>query len=221
MNGLCLFDCDGTLVDSAHTIVAAMDRAFTACDLAGPPGAAVRAVIGLPLRGAIARLLADGEADRIEPIARAYSAAFRELTRHHASAEPLYPGVEETLALLSGRGWWLGVATGKSRRGAFATLGTHGLLERFATVQTADDGAGKPAPEMVLNAMRETGAPRERTVMIGDSVYDMAMARRARVRALGVAWGYNGAGELRSAGAEVVIEAFADIPGVLAGWFGA
>jgi phosphoglycolate phosphatase len=219
MSTLCLFDCDGTLVDSAHTIVAAMEQAFTHCDLAVPTADAVRAVIGLPLRTAIAALLAEGEDHRLDPLAAAYSAAFGELTRQRVHAEPLYPGVEATLAALAGRGWLLGVATGKSRRGALATLAAHGLLDRFVIVQTADDGAGKPAPDMVLNALRETGARRDRTVMIGDSIYDMAMARNAAVRAVGVSWGYNAPHQLQSAGAEVVVHGFDEILTVLDGWF--
>lgn len=219
MSVLCLFDCDGTLVDSTHTIVAAMEAAFERCDLAAPSPEAVRGVIGLPLRAAIAGLLENGDSRRIEPLAAAYSLAWSELTRRGPHAEPLYPGAVETLAALAERGWLLGVATGKSRRGALATLGAHGLLDRFVTVQTADDGAGKPAPDMVLNAIRETGAGRERTVVIGDSVFDMAMARSAAVRAIGVSWGCNGSQQLRGAGADVVVHAFDDIPAILDGWF--
>jgi phosphoglycolate phosphatase len=219
MSVLCLFDCDGTLVDSAHTIVAAMTRAFADCGLAAPDAEAVRGVIGLPLRGAIAALLVNGEEWRLEPLAVAYKSAFADLARHRSHAEPLYPGVEAALSALAERGWLLGVATGKSRRGALATLGSHGLLDRFVTVQTADDGSGKPAPDMVLNAMRETGVDRRRTVMIGDSIYDMAMARNADVRALGVSWGYNGVQQLRGAGAELIVHGFDEVVVALDEWF--
>lgn len=221
MKGLCLFDCDGTLVDSAHTIVAAMTRAFAACQLAAPEPAAVRSVIGLPLRTAIARLLPEGRDVPLQPLAAAYSAAFVELTRGGTHAEPLYPGVVETLAVLAARGWLLGMATGKSRRGALATLAVHGLKGHFVTVQTADDGAGKPAPDLVLNALRETGARRERTVVIGDTVFDMGMARNADVRGIGVGWGYHPAAALRHAGAEEILERFDQLPPLLSGWFGA
>ncbi len=221
MSVLCLFDCDGTLVDSAHTIVTAMARAFTDCGLAAPGAEAVRGVIGLPLHGAIAALLVEDTGQPVEPLAIAYKNAFADLARHRPHAEPLYPGAEAALSALADRGWLLGVATGKSRRGALATLGAHGLLERFVTVQTADDGSGKPAPDMVLNAMREAGVDRRRTVMIGDSTYDMAMARNASVRALGVSWGYGGVQQLHGAGAELIVHGFDEVVIALDGWFGA
>ena len=83
----------------------------------------------------------------------------------------------------------IGIATGKSRRGLVATLEELGWLDRFVVLRTADDGPGKPAPDMVLSAMTETGVRPEETVMIGDTTFDIAMARAARVRAVGVGWG--------------------------------
>jgi phosphoglycolate phosphatase len=218
MINLCLFDCDGTLVDSAHTIVAAMECGFASVGLPAPPAWAVRGVIGLPLRTAIAHLLDNENREHGEAVAAAYKAVWGDLTRGGAHAEPLYPGVEGVLTRLAEHGWLLGVATGKSRRGALTTLGAHGLTERFVTIQTADDGAGKPAPDLILNALRETGAKRHRTVMIGDSVYDMAMARNAHVRALGVGWGYSSPKQLRDAGAELVVDDAEAILAVLEEW---
>jgi phosphoglycolate phosphatase len=218
MMKLCLFDCDGTLVDSAHTIVAAMECGFASVGLTAPPARAVRGVIGLPLRTAIAHLLDDEDRDREEAIAAAYKAVWGDLTRGGANAEPLYPGIDEVLTRLAEHGWVLGIATGKSRRGALTTLAAHGLTERFVTIQTADDGAGKPAPDLIVNALRETGAERQRTVMIGDSVYDMAMARNAHVRALGVGWGYSSPQHLRDAGAELVVDDAEAILAVLEKW---
>jgi chaperone required for assembly of F1-ATPase len=103
--------------------------------------------------------------------AHARGTGFREL---------LYPGVEETLRTLAGRdGIVLGIATGKSRRGVAHVLARHGWVGLFATVQTADDAPSKPHPGMLERAMRETGAAPDSTLMVGDSSYDMAMARAA------------------------------------------
>ncbi|MGF1641724.1 MAG: HAD-IA family hydrolase [Rhodospirillales bacterium] len=209
---LCVFDCDGTLVDSQHGIVAGMTAAFAAHGLAEPAAAAVRRVVGLPLADAVARLLGDADDGRAPAIADSYRTAFADLRRRGGLEEPLYPGVLEGLAAIEAAGWLLGMATGKSHRGAIATLAGHGLERRFATVQTPDVALGKPAPDMMLRAMAETGAAPEATVMIGDTSFDMAMAVAAGTFAVGVAWGYHDAAELRAAGADLVVEAFAELP---------
>jgi phosphoglycolate phosphatase len=119
--------------------------------------------------------------------------------------EALYPGIVGCIDSLERRGWLLGVATGKSTRGLTATLNTHGLLHRFCTLQTADVALGKPNPDMLLRAMSETGCEPSSTVMIGDTTFDMEMARNAGTRAVGVGWGYHDVADLRSAGAEIVV----------------
>ncbi len=209
---LCVFDCDGTLVDGLASISACMDEAFATCGLAVPPADAVKRVIGLSLADAILRLLPAGDRALAARLAAAYTLAFGDRRRRGAVEDPLYPGVLAALDNLDAAGWLLGIATGKSSAGAQATLAGHGLGSRFVTLQTADVAAAKPAPEMLLRAMAETGARPEGTVMVGDTCYDMEMARSARVGAIGVAWGYHDAGELEAAGADVVVSSFAEIP---------
>ena len=72
----------------------------------------------------------------------------------------------------------------------------HGLRDRFHTLQTADLCRSKPDPEMVLRAMAETGMEAAATVVIGDTSFDMEMARSAGATAIGVAWGYHETAEL-------------------------
>ena len=106
----------------------------------------------------------------------------------------------------------LGVATGKSSRGLKSTLYTHDLQHQFDTLQTADLSNGKPDPEMLLKAISETGVEKERTVMIGDTSYDMEMARNAGTKAVGVTWGYHNIEELLDAGADCTVSTFSQIP---------
>ena len=209
---LCVFDCDGTLVDSQHSIVACMAAAFAAHGLAEPTSEAVRRVVGLPLQVAVAALLSDDDEPRCERIAESYRETFADLRRRGGLTEPLYPGVLEGLAAIERAGWLLGMATGKSHRGALATLAGHGLHQRFVTLQTPDNAVGKPAPDMMLRAMAETGAEPDATVMIGDTSYDILMARSAGTLAVGVAWGYHDEDELWSSGAHLVVHSFADLP---------
>ncbi|MBK8907589.1 MAG: HAD-IA family hydrolase [Rhodospirillales bacterium] len=208
---LCVFDCDGTLVDGQAPIVAAMAAAFAAHGHPPPAAAAVRRVVGLSLVEAIARLLPEGDAAAWGALARAYSDAFAESRRIGAVAEPLYPGALACLEALEDGGWVLGLATGKSRRGALATLARHQLVSRFVTVQTADVALGKPSPDMVLRAMDDAGAAPSATVMVGDTTYDMMMACSAGALAVGVTWGYHGIEELTASGAHALVDRFDDV----------
>ncbi len=214
---LCVFDCDGTLVDSQHSIVACMTAAFAADGLAEPTPEAVKRVVGLPLQVAVAALLSDDDEQRCERIAESYRDTFAGLRRQGGLSEPLYPGVLEGLAAIERAGWLLGMATGKSQRGALATLAGHGLDQRFVTLQTPDVAVGKPAPDMMLRAMAETGAQPVTSVMIGDTSYDILMARSAGALAVGVAWGYHDEDELWSSGAHAVVHSFAALPAVVDG----
>jgi len=213
---LCLLDCDGTLVDSQSAIVSSMAKAFSAHGCPEPDAEAVRRVVGLPLRAAIAQLLPESEAAASGPIAESYSAAFAGLRRDGAVNEPLYPGAREALAALDADGWLLGIATGKSHRGLVATLAGHGLESRFVTLQTSDRAAGKPNPDMVLCALAETGADAASTVVVGDTTFDMMMARNAGALAVGVTWGYHRADELRASGAHAIVSSFEDVAPTLA-----
>ena len=121
--------------------------------------------------------------------------------------EPFFPGVRETVEALAGdERVLLGVATGKSRRGLDLLLQREGLAYAFATLQTADDAPSKPHPGMLQRAMSETGMRPADTIMIGDTSYDMLMARNAGAVPIGVAWGYHTAQELTEAGALAVAE---------------
>ena len=208
---LAVFDCDGTLVDSQHSIVAAMATAFEAHGYARPRPDDVRRIVGLLLVDGIARLLPDAGRDAHVALTQSYKDAFFALRQAGDVHELLYPGAVECLDSLEDGGWLLGVATGKARRGVVASLGPHGLFERFVTVQTSDNPPGKPHPEMLFRAMAEAGTEARDTVMVGDTTYDISMARNAGTMALGVAWGYHETDELRAAGAHMIVDAFGDV----------
>ncbi len=212
---LAVFDVDGTLVDSQHSIVAAMQAAFAAHGEGEPKPQEVRGVVGLPLMDSVARLLPGAGVAVHDRITGAYRDAYGDLRRLGEVQEPLFPGASECLQALEDLGWLLGVATGKSRRGLIWTLERHGLVKRFATLQSSDMAKGKPHPEMLLRAISETGAEARTTAMIGDTSFDMEMARNAGTLAIGVAWGYHDSNELRDSGAHVIVESFADLPGAL------
>jgi phosphoglycolate phosphatase len=215
---LVVFDCDGTLVDSQNGIVASMTGAFESLGLATPERGRILSIVGLSLHEAMARLADPGDAAAIPELVRRYKAGFSALRADAGHAEPLYDGVPEAIERLAMRDEvLLGIATGKSQRGVARLLERHGLAGRFATIQTADDAPSKPHPAMLLQAMRATGARPEATVMIGDTTFDMEMARNARAHGVGVDWGYHPGAALRTAGAGSVLGHMAELDRVLDG----
>ncbi|MCW3836430.1 HAD-IA family hydrolase [Sphingomonas canadensis] len=205
MTRLAVFDCDGTLVDSQANICRAMESCFAAHRMEPPDRAAIRGIVGLSLVPAIARLLPDADAALHAAMAEEYKRAFFAMRSNNAlDPEPLFDGVAAAIDALEGAGWLLGVATGKSDRGLAAVLEHHGIRHRFVTLQTADRHPSKPHPSMLEAAIAEAGSAADRCAMIGDTSFDMAMARAAGAHAIGVAWGYHSPGELADAGAHRV-----------------
>ena len=218
---LVLFDCDGTLVDSQHMIVATMTEAFAKIGCAPPDPAGVLSIIGLSLPEAIGRLNADLDDVTVGRVAEAYRDTYQTMKFRLAETAPLYPGVLDALRVLAGRDdVLLGVVTGKSRRGLDAILETHGLTGLFAVLRTADDGPSKPHPFMVVDAVAALGGDASQTVVVGDTGYDMLMARAAGAFALGVTWGYNHRDELIQAGAQVLADSFTEVPALAMGLLG-
>lgn len=207
---LAVFDCDGTLVDSLAAIHASVAAAARSIGRDEPSSDTVQQVVGLALDAALGRLF--GEEADLDAARVAYVGAYRSILADPSRQEPLYDGALAALDTLETRGVLLAVATGKGRRGLEAVLDRHGLRDRFVTLKTSDDGPGKPSPEILYQAMAEAGAQPAGTVMIGDTTYDMLMARNAGVRAVGVTWGYHASEALVDAGAEGLAKRFEDIP---------
>ncbi len=213
---LIIFDVDGTLIDSAHLILTAQERTAHAHGLVHPGPAAGRAIVGLSLQTALAELFGP-EADTAA-MSETYKTIFQSLRGTPGFDEPMFDGTEQVLAALSAwQGTSLGVATGKTRRGLDRIVARHGWHDLFDTVQTADDAPSKPDPTMIRQAMAETGSSAARTVMIGDSVHDMRMARAAGVVAIGVAWGFQSADDLVAAGADMIARDMCELPDLIAG----
>ena len=213
MNRLAIFDCDGTLVDSQANICRAMEDSFARAGLAAPCRDAARRVVGLSLVEAMQAMLPEAEPDLHLALAEDYKRAFQRLRGQGLVEEPLYDGIAELIDELDEGGWLLGVATGKSDRGLQLCLDRHGLRRRFVTLQTADRHPSKPHPSMIEQAMADAGAAPATTLMIGDTSYDMAMARAAGATAVGVAWGYHERQELLDAGADYIAAHPAEIAG--------
>jgi phosphoglycolate phosphatase len=208
---LAVFDCDGTLVDGQAPICEAMELTFEAFALTPPSRGAIRRAVGLSLPQAIRQLLPASNAEQQQAMAEVYKQSFRTAREQGRVAQPLFPGVGDTLRALQAQGWTLGVATGMSDRGLSFCLAANGITDLFVTLQTADRHPSKPNPAMLQHALFEAGADATQAVMIGDTAYDMQMAASAHVRGIGVDWGYHHPRELIAAGAEVVVESPAQL----------
>lgn len=204
---LVVFDVDGTLVDSQNHIVGAMVAAFAAVGLRAPDRSAILSIVGLSLPQAVWRLAPHLSDQARAAIVMAYRDHFAQ--GQACQLSPLFAGVREVLDTLAARDdILLGIATGKSRRGLDRLLDAHDLRGYFVTAQVADDHPSKPHPSMLRAALTETGMDLHAAVMVGDTTYDVEMARNAGIPAIGVAWGYHPAGALREAGASDVADDF-------------
>ncbi len=206
---LVVFDMDGTLIDSQAIIIAAMRRGFERMGLAPPEDHDTLSIVGLSLREAMIRLAPRSPEPEIAALADGYKQSFIELRRENGAeaASPLYPGAREALTRLSREtGTMMGVATGKAMRGLRHALEAHDLGGFFQTLQTADGHPSKPHPSMLTTAMRDAGTVRG--AMVGDTEFDIHMAKNAGLAAIGVSWGYHPVERLREAGADIVIDHF-------------
>lgn len=212
---LLIFDWDGTLVDSIGRIVEAMHRA---ADTAGVPrcsDVAVRGIIGLELGVAIRTLYPElDEPLRIETILRAYSEQYLAL---ETEPSPLFVGVEESLEVFREQGYRLAVATGKGRNGLNRVLADKGWLDYFDITRCADETASKPDPLMLHEILAHCRVQPEQALMVGDSTFDLLMARNAGMDAVAVGFGAQPLSVLRECAPCLAINEFNELRAWLQG----
>lgn len=212
---LIMFDMDGTLIDTQGLISEHMASTFRDAGLPPPDLAQSRRVIGLSLPLALGRLARSDDPDLIQRLVDSYKSHYRGSLVTDASREALFPGALAALERLRQRpDTQLGIATGKGLSGVERILALHGLSAFFATLQTPDHNPSKPHPGILLSAMAATGEAASQTVMIGDTTFDLEMGRAAKVRTIGVTWGYHEPAELKPF-ADVMIDRYEDLDAAL------
>ena len=210
---LLIFDWDGTLADSAALIVNNMQEAIRVLDLPPRSDQSIRELIGLGLADGMQRLFPELAVDEVLRLLGEFRRRAPASLAHEA---PLFPGALEALEELQQQGYLLAVATGKSRPGLDRSFrAMPGLKSMFITTRCADETADKPDPLMLREILRETGLAAEQALMIGDTDYDVSMARALNMPALGVDCGVHEAGRLLRAGAAAVLGDVGAVPGWL------
>ncbi|MBF0339524.1 MAG: HAD-IA family hydrolase [Magnetococcales bacterium] len=209
---LVIFDCDGTLVDSLDAIARSANLALVEVGHSeGLPRERIAEVVGLSLHEAMAVLMPDTPDALRDRAVAAYKHHYARLADGNAFQTPLFPGVRETLTALRARGITLAVATGKSRRGLERTLLEHDLQEFFAAFMTSDQAPSKPHPAMIEKILDATGCLSGRTLMVGDTVFDLEMGHNAGVRTAAVTFGCHGRERLAQARPEFWLERLPDL----------
>ncbi|HYD97631.1 MAG TPA: HAD-IA family hydrolase [Noviherbaspirillum sp.] len=191
---LIVFDWDGTLMDSTSTIVTCIQAAARDLGLPVPDNRQAAYVIGLGLQDAMQAVLPGLEPKYYPHMVERYR--YHYLTKDKGLT--LFDGVREMLADLAQQGYFLAVATGKSRVGLNRALDAANLMSAFDATRCSDETFSKPHPAMLLELTRELGQDLRRTLMIGDTTHDLQMAINAGAAGIGVHYGAHSAPELQA-----------------------
>ena len=203
---LIIFDFDGTLVDSRSLILESHRIVFAEFRLPAPSPADSLALVGKSLDVILTQLA--GPTAPVLEMVRAYDLLLPQLRADPAFAEKPFDGVAELLRELSSTtNTVLGIATGHRSDTIAPALDALQWNGFFRTIQAADMAPSKPHPGMLLQALAATGATPENAIFIGDTTFDIEMARAAQLRSIGVGWGYHQPEQLMAAGAHRVAKA--------------
>lgn len=206
---LLIFDWDGTLADSIGRIVDAMRMA---AELSGRPvrdDFAIKGIIGLGLPEAIRTLYPDITANDLIDFRQHYADSYMGMDNDVPS--PLFEGVRESIEAFRAQGYQLAVATGKARRGLDRVLKAHDWLDYFEITRAADETASKPDPLMLHEILKHCGVQPERALMVGDSSFDLLMARNAGMDSVAVGYGAQSLDSLREFEPRLAIERFPEL----------
>lgn len=205
---LLIFDWDGTLADSIGRIVLAMRSAAETGDMLVRDDAAIKGIIGLGLPEAIETLYPGITPRDLIAFRERYAQSYMSMD---AVPSPLFDGVVESIEAFRAEGFHLAVATGKARRGLDRVLKSNGWLDYFDITRAADETASKPDPLMLHEILAHCRVEPQRALMIGDSSFDLQMARNAGMDSVAVGCGAQSLDSLREFGPRLAIDSFPEL----------
>lgn len=204
---LIVFDWDGTLANSTQMIVDCMRQSAIDASLPVPSQEEASQIIGLGMREAVRVLfgeLAQAEYEHLTERYRHYYFAQDEAT-------PLFDGVKEALPEFRSLGFELAVATGKGRHGLNKSLQMTGLVPYIQSTRTVDECFSKPHPQMLEELMEAHVVLPARTLMVGDTSFDLQMAKNAGAASLGVSYGAHSKNTLSACDPIMIMDSFEDV----------
>ena len=208
-----LFDLDGTLVDSLAGIHATASAVLNERGHRVPEPDTLRSLVGAPLESIFGTLVpALAEVDCVT-----YAERYRDLYWTVGVPQtPLFLGIAELLADLTNAGAPLALVTTKRANVATHVLEATGIAPHFRTVIGSDSTAHhKPHPAPALAALEALSVPSTGAFVVGDTTFDVLMARAAGCRPIAVGWGYGSRESLIDAGAENVVDDVAQLRALL------
>ena len=191
---LIIFDWDGTLVDSIDWIVHCLQKSAGECGCNVPEQQAAKDIIGLSIQSAMEKLFPGIDQKTQEQLIACYS---QEFFSKQITEDDLFTGVNEMLVKFKQMGYFVAIATGKSRLGLDRAMKATGLGDFFHITRCADQTASKPQPDMLEEIIKEMAVGKDRAVMVGDSVHDMQMARNAGIASIAVSCGAHSSVQLQ------------------------
>jgi len=211
---LLIFDFDGTLGDTRHTIVSTMQQTIAALHLPPRSATACASTIGLPLAGCFESLYPSLPAELSQRCADTYRRLFAAIA-HEMKPQP-FPYVIATLAELSRQGYTLTIASSRSHASLTELTTAMGIADTISLVVGADDvDTAKPSPEPVLQTLKAMGFRAAETLVVGDMALDIQMGANAGAMTCGVTWGNGTREDLEKAGAGHIINSMRELQEIL------
>ena len=209
---LVIFDWDGTLMDSAGKIVSSMQSAARLGGAGIPSDQAVKDIIGLSLDVAVRQLFPAHDS----PVHQVIHDHYKDQYRHHdQTPTPMFAGATDLLIGLKSSGYKLAVATGKGRRGLDRVLHQSQTVDLFEHTRCADEAESKPSPDMLQQLLTAMDVQAHEAVMIGDTEYDMAMAKAINMDRIGVSFGVHSRERLQAQTPIAVIDQLIELRGLV------
>ena len=209
-----IFDFDGTLADTAEGILRTEEAMLREMRLPKPQGgeAQMRQGIGLALRDSLHVGCRIPE-ERLDEAVATYRRLFDEIAFDYIVA---FPGVKDTLEYLYDKGYQLGIATSRSRRTLVYLLDKMEIAPYFTYMTSVESTPKhKPAPDLALILLDMFGVSGDETLVVGDTIYDLQMARNAGCHTCGVTFGNHSAEQLRSQNPDFIVDSFPELKEIL------
>ncbi|MES9880818.1 MAG: phosphoglycolate phosphatase [Sedimenticola sp.] len=217
---LILIDLDGTLVDSVPDLAFSLNQMMEQLGRPTYNESHVRNWVGNGVEKLVKRALTDDlDAEPgSEDFDHGYPLFMDSYEKHNGERSALYPGVRQGIDQLKAEGYTLGCVTNKAAQFTIPLLKALGIHDDFSIVISGDTlPKKKPDPMPLLHAANELNATPKESMMVGDSMHDVAAARAAGFQAVSVPYGYNHGIDIREAKPDAVIESLAELPGLIAG----